>query len=60
MDQKLFFKLEEEGNVTLLLHLLKLNTESTDFGSAVGLGCFLVVAAARAVTSCICDWFSCR
>jgi hypothetical protein len=44
----LFFKLEEEGNTPLLLHLPKLVAETAVFGSAAGLGCCLVVAIAQA------------
>jgi hypothetical protein len=44
----LFFRLEEEGNTTLLLHLPNLFAETADFGSAVGLGCWLVVATVQA------------
>jgi hypothetical protein len=43
--QFLNFKLEEEGNITLLLHLPKLFAETAVFGSAVGLSCKLVVAS---------------
>jgi hypothetical protein len=39
----LFFKLEEEENAALLLHLPKLFAETAVFDSAVGLGCRLVV-----------------
>jgi hypothetical protein len=42
------FKLEEEGNVTLLLHLPKLFAETAVFSSAVGLGCRLVVETPQA------------
>jgi hypothetical protein len=45
----LFFKLEEEVNATLLLHLPKLFAETTVFGSASGLGCRLVVAIVQAI-----------
>jgi hypothetical protein len=41
------FKLEEEGNAALLLHLLKVFAETTVFGLAAGLGCRLVVAIAQ-------------
>jgi hypothetical protein len=34
----LFFKLEEEGKLTLLLHLPKLFAETAVFSSAFGLG----------------------
>jgi hypothetical protein len=43
VDHKNIFKLEEEGMLALLLHLLKLFAETTDFSSATGLGCWLVV-----------------
>jgi hypothetical protein len=43
------FKLEEEENTTLLLHLPKLFAETTVFCSAFGLRCWLVVAFAQAV-----------
>jgi hypothetical protein len=39
----LFFKLEEEETLTLLLHLPKLFAETADFGSGSSLGCWLVV-----------------
>jgi hypothetical protein len=45
--QVLIFKLEEESP-SLLLHLLKVFAESAVFGSAVGLGCLLVVGFAQA------------
>jgi hypothetical protein len=38
-----FFKLEEEGNTALLLHLPKLFAETAVIGSTTGLGCRLVV-----------------
>jgi hypothetical protein len=44
----LIFKLEEEENTALLLHLPKLFAETTIFCSAAGLGCRLVVATAQA------------
>jgi hypothetical protein len=44
----LFFKLEEEKNPALLLHLPKLLAETTVFGSGSGLGCRLVVASPQA------------
>jgi hypothetical protein len=43
-----FFKLEEEGNAALLLHLPKLFAEAAVFGSASGFCCRLVVAIAQA------------
>jgi hypothetical protein len=43
----LIFKLEEEENTTLLLHLPTLFTEAPVFVSASGLGCLLVVAFAQ-------------
>jgi hypothetical protein len=43
-DQKIIFKLEEEENTALLLHLLSLMAETTVFGSASSLGCLLVEA----------------
>jgi hypothetical protein len=43
LGAKLIFKLEEEGNTTLLLHLLQLYAETAIFGSASDLGCRLVV-----------------
>jgi hypothetical protein len=45
----LFFKLEEEEKPALLLLLPKVRAETAVFGSAVGLGCWLVVAIAQAV-----------
>jgi hypothetical protein len=42
------FELEEEGMPALLLHLLKLFTETTIFDSTAGLGCRLVVAFLQA------------
>jgi hypothetical protein len=56
----LIFKLEEEENTALLLHLPALFAETADFGSVSGLGCWLVVATAQAVYSCLCDWFRLR
>jgi hypothetical protein len=44
---KYIFKLEEEGNKTLLLHLPALFVETTFFGSAQCLRCCLVVAIAQ-------------
>jgi hypothetical protein len=44
----LFFKLEEEENPALLLHLPKLVSETTDFGSPSRMGCWLVVATVQA------------
>jgi hypothetical protein len=41
------FKLEEEGMPALLLHLLKVNAETADSGSAVGFCCRLVVATVQ-------------
>jgi hypothetical protein len=48
VDQNLIFKLEEENSALLLL-LPKLFAETAVLGSAFGLGCRLVVAAAQAV-----------
>jgi hypothetical protein len=48
--QKIIFKLEEE-KPTLLLLLPKLFAETAVFGSASGLGCWLVVGFAQAVFS---------
>jgi hypothetical protein len=48
VDQKIIFKLEEEENAALLLHLPKLFAETAVFGSAFGLGCRVVVAAPQA------------
>jgi hypothetical protein len=48
MDQVLFFKLEEEEKPAPLLHLPKLFAETAVFGSASGLGCWLVVAIVQA------------
>jgi hypothetical protein len=45
----LIFKLEEEENTALLLHLPKLFAETAVFGSASGLGCRLVVASLQAI-----------
>jgi hypothetical protein len=56
-DRDLFFKLEEEEKLTLLLHLPKLFAETVVFGSAFGLGCILVVAFAQGFqcgNMCIC------
>jgi hypothetical protein len=47
----LFFKLEEEENITLLLLLPANFAETTVFGLASGLSCILVVATAQAVGS---------
>jgi hypothetical protein len=44
MDQKIFFKLEEEENTALLLHLLKVFVKTTVLVSALGTDCRLVVA----------------
>jgi hypothetical protein len=44
-----YFKLVEEGNTSLLLHLLKVFAETAVLDSAFGLGCRLVVAIAQAV-----------
>jgi hypothetical protein len=44
----LFFKLEEEENPALLLHLPKLVAETPVFGSASRMGCWLVVATVQA------------
>jgi hypothetical protein len=41
--QKIIFKLEEEGMLALLLHLLKVALETAVFGSAAGFCCCLVV-----------------
>jgi hypothetical protein len=41
------FKLEEEGTTALLLHLLKVFAEAAVLGSAIGLGCWLVVATVQ-------------
>jgi hypothetical protein len=41
------FKLEEEENTALLLHLPKLVAETVVFCSAFGLGCRLVVATVQ-------------
>jgi hypothetical protein len=38
-----FFKKLEEGNAALLHHLLKVFAETAVSGSAVGLGCWLLV-----------------
>jgi hypothetical protein len=48
VDQVLFFKLEEEGNTSLLLHLPKLLAETAVFGSASWMRCWLVVGFAQA------------
>jgi len=45
---KVFFKLVEEENTALLLHLPQLFAEDCFSGSAVGLGCMLVVATPQA------------
>jgi hypothetical protein len=50
------FKLEEEVNTALLLHLLKVFAENCFFGSASGLGCRVVVAIAQAVHSLANCW----
>jgi hypothetical protein len=42
------FNLEEEGNAALLHHLPGLLVEKAVFGSATGLGCWLVVATVQA------------
>jgi hypothetical protein len=47
-SEDLIFKLVEEENPALLLHLPKLFAETTDFGSVFSLGCCLVVAAVQA------------
>jgi hypothetical protein len=44
----LFFKLEEEEKLALLLHLPKLFAETPVFCSASGSGCRLVVATVQA------------
>jgi len=49
VDQDLFFKLEEEETPSLLLHLPALFADGCIFGSAAGLGCWLVVGVAQAV-----------
>jgi len=49
LTQKNIFKLEEEENTALLLHLPKLYAETADFGSAYGSGCRRVVATTQAV-----------
>jgi hypothetical protein len=46
------FKLEEEGMLALLLHLLKVFAEDCFFGSAFVLGCRLVVATVQP-TDCV-------
>jgi hypothetical protein len=48
LPQGLFFKLEEEENPTLLLHLLKVKVETAVFGSASPMRCRLVVAFLQA------------
>jgi hypothetical protein len=48
MAHEKFFKLEEEGNITLLLLLPKLFAETTVLDSASGLGCLLVVGDLQA------------
>ena len=48
-DHLFIFKLEEEENTALLLHLPKLFAETAVFGSATGSGCRLVVGFAQAV-----------
>jgi hypothetical protein len=45
------FKLEEEENTALLLHLHKVFVETADFGSATGSGCYLVVATVQPTDS---------
>jgi hypothetical protein len=45
------FKLEEEENAALLLHLPKVFAENCFFGSTVGLGCCLVVKTVQATDS---------
>jgi hypothetical protein len=47
VDNKIF-KLEEEGNMALLLLLPKLVVKTTVFGSTPALGCWLVVGVAQA------------
>jgi hypothetical protein len=44
VDQILFFKLVEEENPALLLHLPKVFVENCFFNSAPALGCWLVEA----------------
>jgi hypothetical protein len=44
----IFFKLEEEENTALLLHLPKLVVETIVFGSASGSGCRVVVELSQA------------
>jgi hypothetical protein len=50
VDQKIIFKLVEEVNASLLL-LPKLFVETAVFGSASGLGCWLVVGDSQASNS---------
>jgi hypothetical protein len=45
----LFFKLEEEENPALLLHLLQVFAETAFFGSGSGSGLVLVVATVQAI-----------
>jgi hypothetical protein len=47
--QVLFFKLEEEENPALLLHLPKLFAETAVFGAASLMRCRLVVATVQAI-----------
>jgi hypothetical protein len=54
VGQKNIFKLEEEGNQTLLLLLPKLFAETPVFCLAVVLGCGLVVATVQAADSVAC------
>jgi hypothetical protein len=42
LGQGLIFKLEEEGNLALLIHLLKVFAETAVLLAAVVLGCWLV------------------
>jgi hypothetical protein len=49
VDQKIFFKLKEEENTPLLLHLLNVLAETAVFGSASGTDCRLVVATPQAI-----------
>jgi hypothetical protein len=46
-DVDLFFKLEEEGMLALLLHLLKVVAETAVSGSVAGFCCRLVVATVQ-------------
>jgi hypothetical protein len=45
------FELEEEESQTLLLHLPKLFTDATVFGSGSGISCLLVVGFAQAAVA---------